>query len=101
MASTDDGETSPFLAVHEDGPDGKGFHRNEKALARSRLLKTHSILFIIQIVFLIMNLAFFTWNATSSGTRINNDASETALDEPFCKLEMRKIVMGESKVSSP
>ncbi|KAJ9248631.1 hypothetical protein DTO207G8_7267 [Paecilomyces variotii] len=73
MVSTEDGEKKPFLPGKEDEPDYEDVVRTEKGVARSQFLKTHGALFILQIVFLILNISVLIWNLRFAGDRKKGD----------------------------
>lgn len=92
MASTEDGEKKPFLPGKEDGPDYEDAVRTEKGVARSQFLKTHGALFILQIVFLILNISVLIWNLRFAGDRRKGDDHGDVLKTVYSKL-LEKILI--------
>lgn len=92
MASTEDGEKKPFLPGKEDEPDYEDVVRTEKGFTRSRFLKTNGALFILHIVFLILNISVLIWNLRFAGDRRKGDDHGDVLNKVYSKL-LEKILI--------
>jgi hypothetical protein len=81
MASTEDDEKKGFLTGEEDEPDYKDGPRNDKGFSRSRLLKTHGVLFVLQIAFLALNVSLLIWTFSLASDDKNSDALKKVYSE--------------------
>lgn len=78
-------EQKPFLAGKEDELDYLDIPRNEKGLSQPRFIKTHGVLFILQVTFLALNMTFLIWNFRSATNDKNSDIHDGSLEEVYCE----------------
>ncbi|PLB46207.1 hypothetical protein P170DRAFT_467316 [Aspergillus steynii IBT 23096] len=66
MTTTEDREKRPFLASEEDDADSEALagSRRKNDSSQFQFLKSHRMLFILQMILLAGNIAFFSWNLT-------------------------------------
>lgn len=85
MSSTDRDEEKPFFTNEEDVPDYADAPRNERNSSRCCLLKTHSILSLLQITFLAFNICFLVLNAKLAKDHQYSDSDRDILAKAYCQ----------------
>lgn len=84
MAPTDGWETKPFLAGQENGHDEMDTSKDKNISRQKRMLNARTILSVVNLVVLVLNLAFLVY-LTSRSDYCKDDMKRIVFEKAFCE----------------